>query len=64
MIMSTGTENHLRRWAGYGIVELDKELQHLRRAAPRCPTIPLERYLGERQAQAERVYGGSRIGAP
>jgi hypothetical protein len=62
--MPSETENRLRRWLGYGVVELDKELQHLRRAAPSCSAIPdLERYLGERRAQAERTYGGVRIEA-
>lgn len=62
--MPSETENRLRRWSGYGVVELDKELQHLRRAVPACPAIPdLERYLGERRAQAERTYGGVRIEA-
>lgn len=60
--MPTGTEDRLRRWSAYGIVELHKELEHLRRAVPSCPAIPdLERYLDERQAQAERTYGGVRI---
>lgn len=62
--MPNGTEDRLRRWSGYGVTELDKELQHLRRSVPSCPVIPdLERYLGERRAQAERTYGGVRIEA-
>lgn len=62
--MPIGTEDRLRRWAGYGVVELHKELEHLRRAVPGCPVIPdLERYLGERRAQAEQTYGGRRIEA-
>lgn len=62
--MSIGTEDRLRRWAGYGVVELDKELQHLRRAVPGSAAIlDLERYLGERRVQAEQTYGGRRIEA-
>lgn len=60
--MPNETENRLRRWSGYGVVELHKELEHLRRAVPGSIVIPdLERYLGERLAQAERIYGGVRI---
>lgn len=62
--MPTETENRQRRWSGYGVVELHKELEHLRRSVPSCPVTPdLERYLGERRAQAERTYGGVRIEA-
>ena len=62
--MPTETEDHLRRCAGYGIVELDKELAYLRRAVPNSSTIPhLERYLGGRRAEAERIYGGKRLEA-
>ena len=62
--MQTETENRLRRWSGYGVVELDKELRHLRRSVPASAAIPdLERYLGERRAQAEQTYGGRRIEA-
>ncbi len=62
--MPTETDNRLRRWSGYGVVELDKELRHLRRAVPSSAAIPdLERYLGERRALAEQIYGGRRIEA-
>lgn len=62
--MLTEAEYRQRRWATYGVVELEKELDHLRRAMPASAAIPdLERCLDERRAEVERVYGGNRIGA-
>ena len=62
--MPTETVERLRRWSTYGVVELHKELEHLRRSMPGSTAIPdLERYLGERRTDAERTYGGHRIEA-
>jgi hypothetical protein len=62
--MLNEAEYRQRRWATYGVVELEKELQHLRHAMPASPAIPdLERCLDERRAEVERLYGGKRIGA-
>lgn len=62
--MPAETDDRLRRWSTYGVVELGKELDHLRRAMPGSPAVPeLERYLAERQAEVERTYGGKQADA-
>ena len=64
MTMPTETDYRQRRWATYGVVELEKELQHLREAMPTSAAIQdLKRCLDERRAEVERIYGGNRIGA-
>ena len=61
--MPTEADYRQRRWATYGVVELEKEMQHLRRAMPASAAIPdLERCLDQRRAEVGRIYGGNRIG--